>query len=149
MDHWLVSNAWALNSLFILECSECIRTRACLEWQVLIPLNRCVDHHALVDFTSIQEKKIFNKIPALTACSHGSPSIMSPGVHWETMFDCTDPANTIVDIDLSVVSECPDFQSTYANASLVNVQIIQRMSSTLVKTYICNLIVSCEVCHCK
>ena len=74
---------------------------------------------------------------------------MTPGIHGETMFDCTDPANTIVDIDLSVVSECPDFQSTYANASLVNVQIIQRMSSTLVKTYICNLIVSCEVCHCK
>ena len=78
--------------------------------------------------------RAYRKRKSLTIFLHlllavtASPSVMTPGVHGKTVFDCTDLANTSADIDLSVVSECPDFQSTYANASLVNVQIIQRTS---------------------
>ena len=71
------------------------------------------------------------------------------GVRGETVFDCTNPKNSVADVDLSVVSDCPDFQSTYQNPTLQEVQIIQRTASTLVETYTCNLIVSREACHCK
>ena len=78
-----------------------------------------------------------------------SPFARTPGVRGETVFDCTNPKNTIADVDLSVVEECPDFVSTYGNATLVRTQILQRTASTLVETYTCNLIISREACSCK
>ena len=78
-----------------------------------------------------------------------SPFAKTHGVHGETVFDCTNAKNTIADVDLSVVEECPDFVSTYGNATLVRTQILQRTASTLVETYTCNLIISREACSCK
>ena len=149
MDHWLANYAWAWNSLFIPECHQCVRARACWEWRVFIPITWCVDHTLWWVLRAYQKRKSLRRFLHLLLAIRASPSVMTPGVHGETVFNCTNPKNTIADIDLSVVSECPDFTSTYANASLVNVQIVQRTSSTLVETYACNLIVSREVCRCK
>ena len=146
MDHWYVRGAWARNGLFILECPNCMGARACWEWRGLLPL---IGVWILTLTQAYRKRKSLTRFLHLLLAVTASPSVMTPWVHGETVFDCTDPANTITDIDLSVVSECPDFQRTYAKVSLVNVLIIQRTSSTLIETYTCNLIVSREVCHCK
>ena len=89
--------------------------------------------------------KILNCLLAAT----GSHYAQTLGARGETVFDCTNPKNSVADVDLSVVAECPDFKSTYQNSTLQEVQIVQRTASTLVETYTCNLIISREACKCK
>ena len=91
-------------------------------------------------------------LPKILSCllaATGSPFAHKLGARGETVFDCTNPKNSVADVDLSVVAECPDFQATYQNSTLQEVQIVQRTASTLVETYSCNLFISREACKCK
>ena len=91
-------------------------------------------------------------LPKILSCllaATGSPFAHKLGARGETVFDCTNPKNSVADVDLSVVAECPDFQATYQNSTLQEVQIVQRTASTLVETYTCNLFISREACKCK
>ena len=103
----------------------------------------------LVVLRALKNRKSLPKYLNLALAATVSPSATTLGVRGETMFDCTNAKNTVADVDLSVVSECPNFKSTYQNASLLEVQIIQRTASTLIETNTCNLILSREACHCK
>ena len=91
-------------------------------------------------------------LPKILSCllaATGSPYAHKLGARGETVFDCTSPKVSVADVDLSVVAECPSFQSTYQNSTLQEVQIVQRTASTLVETYSCNLFISREACKCK
>ena len=99
--------------------------------------------------SAFKRRQSFIKFLSLGLYLTASPFARTHWVHGETVFDCTKAKNTIADVDLSVVEECPDFVSTYGNATLVRTQILQRTASTLVETYTCNLIISREACHCK
>ena len=79
----------------------------------------------------------------------GSPFAHKHGARGETVYDCTNPQVSVADVDLSVVAECPAFESTYQNSTLQEVQIVQRTASTLVETYTCNLLITREACKCK
>ena len=105
----------------------------------------------LMLYLALSAIKRRNSVPLLSLglSAKGSPFARTPGVRGETVFDCTNPKNTIADVDLSVVEECPDFVSTYGNQTLVRTQILQRTASTLVETYTCNLIISREACKFK
>jgi len=76
----------------------------------------------------------------------GSPFAHKHGARGETVYDCTNPQVSVADVDLSVVAECPAFESTYQNSTLQEVQIVQRTASTLVETYTCNLLITREAC---
>ena len=99
--------------------------------------------------SAFKKRRSSVKLLSLGLSATGSPFARTHGVRGETVFDCTNPKNTIADVDLSVVEECPDFVSTYGNQTLVRTQILQRTASTLVETYTCNLIISREACKCK
>ena len=96
-----------------------------------------------------KRRESFLRLLSLGLSVTASPFAKTHEVHGDTVFDCTNAKNTIADVDLSVVEDCPDFVSTYGNATLVRTQILQRMASTLVKTYTCNLIISREACKYK
>ena len=99
--------------------------------------------------SAYKRRQSFIRLLSLGLSVTASPFAKTHGVHGETVFDCTNAKNTIADVDLSVVEECPDFVYTYGNATLVRIQILQQTASTLVETYTCNLIISREACHCK
>ena len=99
--------------------------------------------------SAYKRRQSFVKLLSLGLSATTSPFARTHGVHGETVFDFTNAKNTIADVDLSVVEECPDFVYTYGNATLVRIQILQQTASTLVETYTCNLIISREACHCK
>ena len=99
--------------------------------------------------SAVKNRRSSVKLLSLGLSATASPFARTHGVHGETVFDCTNPKNTIADVDLSVVEECPEFTSTYGPPTLVRTQILQCTSSTLVETYQCNLIISREACQCK
>ena len=96
-----------------------------------------------------KHRRSLPKILTYLLAATGSPFAHRLGARGETVFDCTNPKNSVADVDLSVVAECPDFQATYQNSTLQEVQIVQRTASTLVETYSCNLFISREACKCK
>ena len=96
-----------------------------------------------------KHRRSLPKILTYLLAATGSPYAHRLGARGETVFDCTNPKNSVADVDLSVVAECPDFQATYQNSTLQEVQIVQRTASTLVETYSCNLFISREACKCK
>ena len=97
----------------------------------------------------IKHRRSLPKYLSYLLVATGSPYAHRHGARGETVFDCTNPKNSVADVDLSNVAECPDFQATYQNSTLQEVQIVQRTASTLVETYTCNLFISREACKCK
>ena len=109
----------------------------------------CAKSPVGLGLSAYKRRQSFLRLLSLGLSVTASPFAKTHEVHGDTVFDCTNAKNTIADVDLSVVEDCPDFVSTYGNATLVRTQILQRMASTLVKTYTCNLIISREACKCK
>ena len=149
MEHWQARVVYARQGLYIPDCPSCAAYRACYQYRVILPPLRCTDLMLYLALSAIKNQRSSVKLLSLGLSATGSPFARTPGVRGETVFDCTNPKNTIADVDLSVVEECPDFVSTYGNQTLVRTQILQRTASTLVETYTCNLIISREACKCK
>ena len=149
MDNLQTRNVWARQGLFVLDCPLCAAYRACYQYKVLLPPVGVLILILWLALSAYKRRQSFLRLLSLGLSVTASPFAKTHGVHGETVFDCTNAKNTIADVDLSVVEECPDFVSTYGNATLVRTQILQRTASTLVETYTCNLIISREACSCK
>ena len=75
-------------------------------------------------------------------------SVTTP-VTSERVYDCSTQTTAVATYSLDEVGECPLFEKTYKNKTLIRAQILQRSGSQLLEGFQCQLVIRREACYCS
>ena len=67
----------------------------------------------------------------------------------ERVYDCSTQTTAVATYSLDEVGECPLFEKTYKNKTLIRAQILQRSGSQLLEGFQCQLVIRREACYCS
>ena len=101
----------------------------------------------LASFSKLQIEPTPKSCLTLVLAILASPSISTP-VKSETVYDCSSKSTAVATYSLDEVGECPDFEHTYKNKTLIRAQILQRSGSQELEGYQCQLVYRREACYC-